>query len=201
MIRALIFDLGNVLLHFSHERACEQIGRLCGLDAGRVREIVFESGMEWQYESGRLTTDEFHLRFQEAIGRDVSLEALKRAGSDIFWPNPSIAPVITGLAAKGHRLVLLSNTNPAHLEFVEREHPILEAFPNRVLSYEVGACKPDPKIFAAAARAAECEPRECFYTDDIPEYVAAACDLGFDSVVYTDTPTLVEELRRRRIAM
>ena len=201
MIRALLFDLGNVLLYFSHERACEQMGRLCGVEAGRIREIVFESGLEWQYERGSLTTEQFHRRFEEAVGRAVPADELTRAGCEIFWPNLTMEPVVRGLAESEHRLVLLSNTNVAHFEFVEREYPILESFPSRVLSYEVGACKPDPKIFAAATEAAGCESCECFYIDDVPEYVEAACALGFDAVVYTDTPSLIQELARRQVEM
>ena len=199
MIRALLFDLGNVLLYFSHRRACEQIGQLCGVEADRIWQIVFESGLEWEYEAGRMTTEQFHQRFERAVGRAVPLDQLTLAGCDIFWPNPSIEPVVRRLGEIGRRLVLLSNTNAAHFAFVERKYPILQAFPRRVLSYEVGACKPDPKIFEAAAEAAGCPPAECFYVDDIPEYVSAARQLGFDAVVYGNTPTLIQELARRQI--
>ena len=60
----LYFDLGNVLLRFDHEIACQQMAKVAAVSADRVREIVFESGLELQYERGELSTDEFYEEFQ-----------------------------------------------------------------------------------------------------------------------------------------
>ena len=51
--------------------------------------------------------------------------------------------------------------------FYEDIHPLLERFDALVLSYEVGAVKPEPAIFEAALKAIECRPAECFFADDI----------------------------------
>ena len=42
MIRTCLFDMGNVLLHFCHERMCAQIGGLCGRTAAEVRALLID---------------------------------------------------------------------------------------------------------------------------------------------------------------
>ena len=67
------------------------------------------------------------------------------------------------------------------------------------MSFEIGAVKPDADIFRKAAQLAGCQPQEVFYTDDIPGHVAGTQSAGLDAVVYTSTPELVEELRKRGV--
>ena len=131
--------------------------------------------------------------------RNLGGVALLLAGSDIFTPNVSIFPVVGGLVAAGYRLGILSNTCPSHWAFCGggRYGIVARGFEVHALSYELGACKPSPKIFEAAARLAGVAPREIFFVDDIASHVAAARESGFDAVEYTTTPQLVAELRAR----
>ena len=46
------FDMGNVLLGFSHERMAEQMARVAKIDARRDWTILFEDGLHWAYERG-----------------------------------------------------------------------------------------------------------------------------------------------------
>ena len=56
----IYFDLGKVLVDFSVERMCRQIGNAAGVDAARVEEAVFARGRQLEYESGQLSSGEFH---------------------------------------------------------------------------------------------------------------------------------------------
>ncbi len=197
MIRTFLFDLGNVLLHFSHDRMCEQIGALCGRTGPDVRKLLIDSGLQWDFERGRVTDVEFCRGLGAAADFTFELEALKHAGSDIFVLNEPMLPILDALKARGHRLVLLSNTSIAHFEFVEREYGVLERFDDFVLSFRVGALKPDRAIFEAALKSIQCDPEECFYTDDIAAYVEAGREFGLQAEVFTDHNALLQQLRRR----
>jgi putative hydrolase of the HAD superfamily len=59
--------------------------------------------------------------------------------------------------------------------------------------------KPQPRIFQAAIALAGCRPEECFYTDDIADYVAAAQNLGIDAVRFESLAQLQSELTARGI--
>jgi HAD superfamily hydrolase (TIGR01509 family) len=59
--------------------------------------------------------------------------------------------------------------------------------------------KPQPEIYQAAIECAGCRPEECFYTDDIPEFIEAAKRLGIDAVQFESAAQLERELARRHI--
>ncbi|MGE3315069.1 MAG: HAD family hydrolase [Planctomycetaceae bacterium] len=201
MIRTFLFDLGNVLLHFSHDRMCEQIGALCGRTGPDVRKLLIDSGLQWDFERGRVSDVEFCRGLGAAAGFGFELEALKHAGSNIFVLNKPMLPILDALKARGHRLVLLSNTSVAHFEFIEREYDVLERFDDFVLSFRVGSLKPDAAIYQAALATIDCEPAECFYTDDIAAYVEAGRTYGLQAEVFTDSAALLEQLRERNIVL
>jgi len=195
----IYFDLGQVLLHFDRQRQCQQMAEVAGCSPEVVHRVVFDDGLHWKYEAGELTSQQFYEAFCRQTDTRPPLEALLHANSDIFRMNPTIAALVAALEGAGHRLGVLSNTCESHWNLVTHgRYGILPgAFKQFVLSYEVGASKPDERIFRVAAEKAGCAPQEIFYTDDTPGHVEAAKALGFDAVLYTDTAGLAEELRRR----
>lgn len=201
MIRTFLFDLGNVLLFFSHERMCAQLGALCGRTAGEMRALLMDSGLSDAYEQGRLTEAEFHRSLEKRLGTELDLAGLQRAGGDIFELNPPMVPLLDALRARGHRLVLLSNTNETHINWIRRRFDVLDRFDDLVLSYRVGAMKPHPAIYEAALAAVGCAPGECFYTDDMPEYVARGREFGLEAEVFMGVEALRTQLVARGLEM
>ena len=199
MTRTIVFDMGNVLVRFSHARMCEQIGRLCDSTGGEVAVVLFESGLQWDFERGRCDEEEFRRRFEAAIGRAVPPGDLRHAAADIFEPVEGMREVVYGLKASGLRLVLLSNTSVTHYEFIRSRWDLLDPFDELVMSYRVGAIKPEPAIYAAALAAVRCRPEEAFYTDDIPAYIEAGRSHGLDAEVFTTAKRLREHLAARGV--
>jgi HAD superfamily hydrolase (TIGR01549 family) len=104
------------------------------------------------------------------------------------------------LGHAGYRLGILSNTCEGHWEHCAGRYALVrELFDVHILSYRVGAAKPDPAIYQSAARQAGVAPEDVFFTDDIPSHVEAARASGFDAVQYTSTPKLVQDLRARSL--
>lgn len=199
--RFIYFDLGNVLLFFDHRLAARQMGEVAGVPADRVWDVVFGSDLELRFEAGEFDDREFYEIFCRETDSRGDYDAFLLAGSAIFTPNVSIFPVVAALDAAGYRLGILSNTCPGHWRYCSdgRYGLIKQAFPVTALSYELGACKPSPKIFAGAANLAGVRPEEIFFVDDIPGHIAGAKAAGFDAVQYTTTPALVAELRKRGV--
>ena len=196
----LYFDLGKVLVDFTVERMLRQVAEAARVDQQLVEAILFEGELQRQYESGRISSGEFHETFCELTGTHIDYDALARAGSDIFEINASIIPVVTQLREAGYRLGVLSNTCEIHWQHCCRRFSIVaEGFHEHALSYRIGACKPEAKIFQTAAELAGRPPQEIFFVDDTPGHVAGAKAVGFDAVQYTSTPQLVADLRARGI--
>ncbi len=200
MIRFLYFDLGNVLANFTVERMLRQVGEAAGVDAERVREVVFDAGLQTDFETGRVTSQQFYEHFCLETGTRPDYQTLEFAASDIFELNVPIVPVLVGLAQAGWPMGILSNTCEVHWEHCLRRFAILPSlFGKYALSYRIGAMKPEADIFLAAAELAGCRPEEIFYLDDLPQHVEGAKAVGFDAAQYVGTPQLRAELRRRAI--
>lgn len=193
-LKTLLFDMGNVLVFFSHQRMCAQIAAVCGVDAEDVRRQVFDSQLQWDFERGRMSEARFHEELETIFDRPIDLEALRVATADIFELNTSIVPVLDRLKRLGLRLVLMSNTCITHYEWVRSRYDVLDRFDALVLSYDVGAIKPEEEIYRAALERIQCSPDECFYTDDIATYVERGRAHGLHAEVFTDTATLLVQL-------
>ena len=125
MIRACLFDLGNVLVFFSHARMCAQIAGVCGRTEADVQRLLFDSGLQWDFERGRVSEREYHQRLETLLERELHWPALRTAGADIFDLNADILPVLDAVKSQGIRLVLLSNTSVTHFEFVRERFDLL----------------------------------------------------------------------------
>jgi len=198
-IRTCLFDMGNVLVYFSHEKMCEQMGALCGRSAPEIRERLLDSGLLSDFERGLFSKEEFHRKFEQAVEARIDFDDLRQAGSDIFWLNEPLVPLLDQLKVQGHRLVLLSNTSLWHFEVVRDRFDVLQRFDDYVISCEVGAVKPEAAIFEAALQKIECAPAECFYTDDVAEYIERGRGFGLQADVFVDAQTLAAHLQDRGV--
>jgi FMN phosphatase YigB (HAD superfamily) len=195
----IYFDLGKVLLDFSFEQMCRQVGEAAGIGPEHVA-AAFAGGLQVDYESGKLDSTAFHKWFCAASGSQVDYEAFFRAFNDIFTPIVSMWPVVARLYGAGYRLGILSNTCDGHWSHCIKRYGILrDFFSVHALSYKIGAMKPSAATYCKAAEMAGCRPEEIFYTDDIAGHVAGARSAGLDAVVYETTPQLVGELFKRGI--
>lgn len=201
MIHTFLFDMGNVLVHFSHPLMCRQLADVCGCEAEEIRSLLFDNGWEGELERGEITDAQLQRRLEGHFGRSLDLAALVQAGSDIFTLNAPMIPILDALRRRGNRLVLLSNTSTAHIEFVRRNFDVLSYFDDFVLSCEVGAMKPDSAIFEAALNKILCPPEHCFYTDDIAKYVEVGRRHGLQAEVFTTAESLEEQLAARGIIL
>ena len=128
MIDTFLFDMGNVLLHFSHPLMCAQIAEVCGTSSDEIRRLLFDLQWENEFERGELTEAQFQARLENHFQRAISLPALVHAVSDIFTLNAPMVPILQALRQHGKRLVLLSNTSISHIEFIRREFDVLSYF-------------------------------------------------------------------------
>lgn len=200
----LYFDLGNVLIRFCNDTMVRQMAEVAGVSEDAVRAAAIPTGtaqdVQWQFECGRLTPDEYYAWFCEATGSSPDRAALELACSDIFAPIDESLDLVTALSAAGCRLGILSNTNAVHWPFLTSRFPQLnDAFELHVTSFGAQSMKPDRKIYDQAAERAGCELGELFFTDDRPENVAGALAVGIDAVRFESTEQLAGELRRRGI--
>src|SRR5688572_21626250 len=148
----IYFDLGNVLLYFEQELVCRQMAQVAGVTADDVRRVVFGGDLSSRFETGAVSRKEFFEAFCRETNTCADVERLELAASDIFRLNQSMLPVVTKLKDAGYRVGLLSNTCESHWRYVCANFKALfpHSFDVLALSFEIGAMKPDERIFIRA---------------------------------------------------
>lgn len=197
--KAILFDLGNVLIPFKLERGYAAFSEFTGLPVHEISARLQNSPAYSDYESGRIETAEFHANMQELLQMNFGLEPLRQAWNRIFLPDTATSEALIAALKRNYRLVLLSNTNELHFEWLRERYPILRHFDAFTLSHKVRAMKPDPRIYQAALANAQCAPQECFYTDDIAKYIEAARTHGIRAEVFTGEDDLKLHLKNHGI--
>lgn len=195
----LIFDMGNVLISFSFEKMLSQIATTAGLPVDQVKSLFMEDGVGIKFEKGEVSSKDLYDLLSEHAPAPFDFDQFIEAGCNIFDPRPEMVEIVKKLKAKGLRLILLSNTNEAHYHYISKNYDFLPLFDHFVLSYELHCVKPEKEIYQAALLHTEAEPEECFYIDDIPEYVQAARKLGIQGHVYESHPHFLKTLQTEEI--
>lgn len=196
--RAVIFDLGKVLVHFDFKRGYRALEGLCPHEAAAIPKLLAGTGLVERFESGLVEPRDFVAEMSRILDLRVDYDRFCDIWSCIFTDTLVPEAMLEGLKRR-YRLLLLSNTNAIHFEMIRRTYPFLRHFDELILSYEVKAMKPQPAIYRAAIDRAGCRPEECFYTDDIAEYVEGARAMGIDAVQFQGAERLAAELRARGI--
>lgn len=98
------------------------------------------------------------------------------------------------LAAAGVPLALCTNAVRELEPLWWDLHPWSELFPVIVRSYELGARKPDPRMYHAVLEGLGTAAAETLFVDDSPANIAAAAELGFTTVLVAGEPRDVAAL-------
>jgi HAD superfamily hydrolase (TIGR01509 family) len=201
-IKFLYFDLGKVLVNFDIRRMIQQMADVAEIGEDDVARVLFDDGLQAEFELGHLTDEQFHQEFCRRTNTQTDFQTLIFAAADFFQLNTAILPIVASLNSTGHRLGILSNTCGLHWRHcLDRYSVIGESFPVHVLSCEVGAAKPNLQIYRAAAQRAGVNPAEIFFVDDLEDNVNGALAAGFDAVQYSSMKQLADDLRKRGIPL
>lgn len=187
MIKAFIFDLGRVIVPFDHEIGLQILERHCAFLRDDIRAKIFASNELQLYQMGKISSDEFFAAMKTALNVKISFEEFAEIWNSSFTFTPLIDEAVIERLAEKYRLLILSDTNALHFEFIRRKFPILRHFHDFVLSHEVGFLKPSEEIFRIAVKRAGCAPEECIFTDDVPANVGAARNIGIHAVQFVSS--------------
>ncbi|MGA2435519.1 MAG: HAD family phosphatase [Bryobacteraceae bacterium] len=200
MIKALVFDLGKVIVPFDLSRGYAALSRHCPLPAEEIPKRIASTDLVSRFETGRIAPERFVEELSGLLNLDIGYARFLELWGSIFLPEPLIPEALIEALSKRYRMLVLSNTNVLHFEIIRKKYPLLRHFESFVLSHEVGALKPDPRIYQEAIRRAGCAPAEIFYTDDIAGYVEGARRAGLDAVQFHSAAQLERELRARGVS-
>lgn len=194
MIRAIIFDYGNVIARLDNTLFLKRIVQHSPRSISEIEKVIYhQPNLSHQYESGRITSGEFYTHVVESCCISMSKIDFRRAFTDIFTTILTTIQLIKELKPH-YKLAVLSNTNEWDFEDELMNIEVLPLFDAVTASFQVGSMKPDERIYHDVLKKLSLPPEVCVYIDDIEEYVEAARRLGIQGAHYTSHQELLYSL-------
>ena len=184
--RAVIFDLGKVLLDFDYAIAARTLSPLSRLDAAAFKRVLDQSPLLHEFESGRLTNAEFHGEVRNLTGYTGEYDQFAAAFGDIFAEIPPMIALQRELRTRGVPTWVFSNTNDLAVGHIRRRFPFFNEFDGYVLSHEIRAMKPLPASYEAIERQTGRRGAELLYLDDRAENIEGARARGWRTILHAD---------------
>jgi glucose-1-phosphatase len=194
--RAIIFDIGRVLIRVDISRAMEGLASGLSLTPQEVWSAIERDPRWLDWQEGRISPRDWHLHLTKRLGASLTFAQFSEVWNRALDPNPIHPESFLENLSKNYRLALLSNTDPIHMSQEEARFPFFRFFPIRIYSYRVGASKPDPLIYRQALQACKVRAEEAVYIDDVDAYAEAAHRLGMTGIVFQSPQQLQSDLRR-----
>lgn len=205
MIKHLLFDMGGVVFTQNTQEAFRRF-KAIGLDPNYYMGEYGQKDFFLDVETGEISADDFIKKVAEVRGNDdLSWDDLLQCWLGFFDGVRSKVVEDLDRLHRDFHLCLLSNTNPFIMSrtkskaFTAEGRPITDFFDTLFLSYEMGICKPDARIFLKALEMEQMKADECLFIDDSKKNTDAAQKVGINTLFVTSNsdwmPALEERLK------
>jgi len=179
MIDTLIFDFGDVFINLDKQGAMQNALNLFNMNT--LEDDMIKTNM--LYEVGKVSTDEF-IDFYTSkfsyLNENQVIEAWNYILKD--FPEYRLKFIQQLAEEKRFKLILLSNTNDMHIDFIKSNVSFYEdfksCFDQFYLSQEIQLRKPNKDIFDFVLESNNLKPEQCFFVDDTKENTDMAESLG-----------------------
>ncbi len=194
-IKAIIFDFGDVLTapedRAANEAHREMLAQILNVPPEELWTYLFEGEPSRKWMTGLIDWETFwrEVLAPKGITDPTEVEAFANivfSGTDKL--NPEMMVLLKELHGR-YMLAVLSNASWTAEELEEllyTNHAVPKGlFDVVVTSTSAGAVKPDREIFHSVLAALNVRPDEAVFTDDLPNFVDAASELGIHARVFT----------------
>jgi putative hydrolase of the HAD superfamily len=201
MTRAILSDVGGVVLHLDWQAAAAHWEAELGLRPGGFLDAMF-GGNDDTVLIGRVSEDEWWREVCRRLsgGCGGVPPAALRARFEVYHNERERCDVemaqFLGSLRAGHRVALVSNIWPSTCARVRTHWRLHELCDEMIFSCEVGVAKPHEGIYRIACERLGIPPNEAVFIDDARENVAAAAALGMRAVHFHDTRRAIDEVSR-----
>jgi putative hydrolase of the HAD superfamily len=184
-MKAILFDLGRVLVDYDHRASVTAVADHTTAGFAAVEQLMLTHAAALGV--GELSAEEFYeLLVTETGLRDDFATFIDRYAAGIQRNEPALAYAVALQQRPNVTVAVISNTNDAHVRWLDEQVPELVQLDLVMMSNEVALHKPDPAIFELALELLSVLPEQAIFIDDIAENVAAAQALGLAGIVHSD---------------
>lgn len=197
----VLFDFDGVLAHYSRESRIAHLAAATGRESRLVGEVLFESGLEADYDRGVVDTSQYLARLGRGLGCAVDETAWIASRIAGNRAEHDVAALVREVARHA-RVGVLTNNGALMTEAIRGILP--EVFPvldgNILCSGALGVCKPDPEVYRLALAHFRVEPHHALFVDDALCNVEGARNAGLRAAHVPDASTLAAVLRQHSLA-
>jgi len=186
-IRAVIWDLGGVLMRTEDQPRRERLAQRVGMTSIALNRLVFDSDTAIKATLGEVPV--------EAVWQNVA-ERLNLTAAGLaefiqeFWAgdygDADLYQFIKGLREK-YKTGLLSNAWSDARSVMDSRYQLLDVFDVVIFSAEVHLAKPDPRIYQLMLDKLGVQAAEAIFIDDFQENIGAAQALGIHGVHFENS--------------
>lgn len=202
MIKNILFDMGNVLIHFDRKVFLSR-QNVSEADELLLNREVFQS-VEWvRMDRGMLTEAEAEERICRRLPAHLhrAVHGLVSLWDDPILPVEGMAELVEELKQNGYSIYLLSNASLRQHEYWTRI-PGWQFFDGTVISADEKVMKPHPDYYRTALKRFDLMPEECFFVDDVPANIEGALFCGIPGAVFhKDVNLLRSQLRAAGVSI
>lgn len=192
---AIIFDLGGVIVAHDNALMVERVASRCNAMPREVSQLMRRR--DWNVGA---PIEELHGELSRELGYAGDFDRFAGDFCCHFVVDWSMLMLVRQLAA-GQRVMLFSNTNQVHWDFlVAQTGGALAAF-EPYLSHELRASKPAVEAFQLVARQAGIDPARSIFFDDVAANVEGARLAGFQAELFTSESALRSMLVARGVPL
>jgi len=193
-IRAVFFDLGGVILRTEYQAPREHLAEKLGMEYDDLVKVVFDSESGYKASLGAITPDEHWAAVIKRLKRPASeLEAIRHeffAGDIIDRTLLDFLRSLRGTYKTG----LISNAWGDLRQYIVREK-FDDAFDHMIISAEVGAAKPEAKIYQIALEQAGVWANEAVFVDDFEVNIEGCEKVGMQGIYFEDSESTLQQLK------
>lgn len=190
--KAVVFDLGNVLLNFDYRRTVARVKSRCSLSDAELHRLIAESEHFQKFEGGQIDGADFFAAIQKESCFTGDMAEFAEIFGDVFTEVPEMIAFHERLRAKNIPTYILSNTNEFSIRFIEKRYPFFANFTGYIYSFEHKVMKPAARIYDIVEERAGHRGADLFYIDDRQENVEAAAARGWQVSWHTDPPRTLD---------
>ncbi|MDD5303362.1 MAG: HAD family phosphatase [Elusimicrobia bacterium] len=192
-IKAVFFDIGNVLLRFSNKRILRKFAWAVGRHPVKVARHIWKGRLVDRIERGEVSGEEIHGLFVSEFGYTGDFVKFKTLWCDHFTLDRGSFAILKNLAGR-MPTYLLSNTNALHIEHINARYAFPQLVKGAILSHELRLRKPQREIYEAALKMSGTAPDETVFIDDLEENCAGARKAGLHAIRYRGAKDLKKRL-------
>jgi epoxide hydrolase-like predicted phosphatase len=184
-IQTLIFDLGGVIINLKTEQEWLEEDLLPNFQPEKLQSLQQQQYFQ-QFETGNVSVPDFKQQLKEiAVNKNITEDEVVHHWNGILKDIPKHRVDVLKQLSKKYKLILLSNTNHIHMDFIRNymvaefgEDILQENFHTCYYSQEIGLRKPHKEIYEFVLQQQGITASESLFLDDKPENLSEPEKLG-----------------------